>query len=262
MGETSRSVQLVPVRRRDRGIVLAGFVAVTALAWAWVVPASLDMYGAMDGPSAWMMRASWDLEYGALIFLMWVVMMAAMMLPGALPVILRFARAAERAPRKAAATTLAYTFGAGYLLVWIAFSLAATLLQWGLAESRLLSPMMTVASPLVTAGILIAVGLYQWVPLKRVCLAQCRAPLPSSPPLPRRPGLTPALRLGAEHGVACLGCCGILMLLLFAGGVMSLPVIAAVTLLVLLEKLAPFGAPLGRLAGVALAAAGAWILLA
>lgn len=255
MGETSRSVHRW--RRRDGVIDLVGFVAVAALAWAWLIPASLDMYGAMDGPSAWMMQARWDLRYGALIFLMWVVMMAAMMLPGALPVILRFA---ERAPR-AAATALAYAFGAGYLLVWIAFSLAATLLQWGLAESRLLSPMMEAASPLVAAWILIAAGFYQWLPLKRVCLAHCRAPRPSSPPLPWHSGIVSALRSGAEHGVACLGCCGILMLLLFAGGVMNLAVIASITLLVLLEKLAPFGAQLGRFTGVVLVAVGAWMLL-
>lgn len=245
------------VHRRDGVIVLAGFVAVAALAWAWLVAASLDMYGAMDGPSAWMMRADWDLRYGTLIFLMWVLMMAGMMLPGALPVILRVARA-EGAARAPAAATLAYAFGAGYLLVWISFSLAATLLQWGLAESRLLSPMMEATSPLLAAWILIAVGLYQWMPLKRACLAHCRAPYPSPRPL-RRVG--PALRLGADHGLACLGCCGTLMLLLFAGGVMSLPVIAAITLLVLLEKLAPYGAQLGRLTGVALVAVGAWILL-
>jgi len=249
------------LRRRDRAIVAVGFAGVAALAWAWLVPVSLDMYGAMDGPSAWMMQARWDLRYGALIFLMWVVMMAAMMLPSAVPAILRLARAGESGPRTPAPALRAYAFGGGYLLVWTAFSLAATLLQWGLAELKLLSPMMEAASPQLAGGILIAAGLYQWTPLQRACLERCRAACRPSPQDPRLETATGALRAGLAHGAACLGCCWALMLLLFAGGVMSLAVIGAIALLVLLEKLVPFGPAIGRLAGAALFATGVWLLL-
>jgi predicted metal-binding membrane protein len=218
------------------------------------------MYGGMDGPSAWMMRAHWDLRYGVLIFLMWVVMMVGMMLPSAVPTILQFARAAEGSPQNPTPTVRAYAFGGGYLLVWTAFSLAATLLQWGLAELRLLSPMMETSSPLLAAGILIAAGAYQWTPLKRACLAHCRSPLdPSSHA--SRSGVVWALRMGVDYGFVCVGCCWVLMLLLFAGGVMSLAVIGAITFFVLLEKMVPFGTLVGRLAGVALAGIGVWILL-
>ena len=248
-------------RRRERAIVAAGFAAAAALAWAWLVPVSLDMYGDMAGPSAWMMQASWDLRYGALIFLMWVVMMAAMMLPSALPAILRLARAGQSGPRTSAPVLRAYAFGGGYLLVWTAFSLAATLLQWGLAEVKLLSPMMEAASPRLAGGILIAAGLYQWTPLQRACLERCRAACRPSPQDRRLETAAGALHAGLAHGAACVGCCWALMLLLFAGGVMSLAVIVAIALLVLLEKLAPFGPAIGRLAGVALAATGVWLLL-
>lgn len=249
------------LRRRDRGIVAVGFALAAALAWAWLVPVSLDMYGDMTGPSAWMMRAHWDLRYGALIFLMWVVMMVGMMLPSAVPAILRLARAGESGPRLPAPALRAYAFGGGYLLVWTAFSLAATLLQWGLAELKLLSPMMEAASPRLAGWILIAAGLYQWTPLKRACLARCRAACEPSPLDRRLETAAGALRAGLAHGAACVGCCWALMLLLFAGGVMSLAVIGAIALLVLVEKLVPFGPAIGRLAGVALFAIGVWLLL-
>lgn len=240
-------------------IVTAGLVIVAALAWAWLVSASLDMYGDMNGLSAWMMQAPWDVHHGVLIFLMWAVMMVAMMLPSAVPTILRFAGVGDGGRAAPARTARAYAFAGGYLLAWTAFSAAATLLQWGLTELRLLSPMMEAASPWLAAGILIAAGVYQWTPLKRTCLAHCHAPSAASLHCDR-PGVAGALRSGIEHGVSCIGCCWVLMLLLFAGGVMSLPVIAAIALFVLLEKLLPHGALVGRLAGVALVALGLWVL--
>lgn len=249
-----------PSPRRDRVIVATGLVVVAALAWAWLVPAALDMYGGMDGPSAWMMQAHWDLRYGVLIFLMWAVMMVGMMLPSAVPTMLRFAGNGDEGGRSASARAArAYASAAGYLLAWTAFGAVATLLQWGLTELRLLSPMMEAASPWLAAAILIAAGVYQWTPLKRASLAYCHAP----PAFSRssRPGVFGALRAGIEYGITCIGCCWALMLLLFAGGVMSLPVIASITVLVLLEKVLPRGALVGRLAGVVLVAMGVWVLL-
>ncbi|HEX7034775.1 MAG TPA: DUF2182 domain-containing protein [Pseudomonadales bacterium] len=244
----------------DAPFVIAAIAGVAACAWAYLVAASLDMYGPMDGAARWMMAATWDAEYLALMTLMWAVMMVGMMLPSALPTTLLFHRAArnDRAVQRPAARTALFT--AGYLLAWGGFSVGATLLQWGLAEAALLSPMMVSASPRLGGGLLIAAGLYQWSPLKRACLEHCRSPL-AFLAQHWRPGLPGALRLGLRHGLYCVGCCWALMLLLFVGGVMSLLWIAAIALFVLLEKVAPYGAQGGRLTGGALMVAGAWVLM-
>jgi predicted metal-binding membrane protein len=245
---------------RDRLAVVAGLVGAIALSWLYLVPASRDMYGAMHGLSAWMMEGTWDARYFLLICLMWAVMMVGMMLPSAAPTLLLFATVLRKSDPQNAPVTRTYAFAGGYLLAWTAFSLAATLLQWALARAALLSPMMITNSPTLGALILIAAGIYQWTPLKKSCLTRCRAPADF---LSRhfRPGSAGALRMGASHGIYCVGCCWALMLLLFFGGVMSLTWIAAITIFVLLEKLAPFGAQGGRLSGVLLLLAGCGVLL-
>lgn len=245
---------------RERLPVLAGLAGAVLLSWLYLIPASRDMYGAMDGLSAWMMQSHWDARYLLLVFLMWSVMMIGMMLPSAAPAILLFARVLRTSDPAAAPVVRTYVFASGYALAWMAFSLAATLAQWGLAQAALLSPMMQAASPALGGALLLVAGVYQWTPAKRDCLTQCRAPLFF---ITRywRPGLAGALQLGVRHGLFCVGCCWALMLLLFAGGVMSLACIAAITIFVLLEKLAPLGAQGGRLSGALLVAAGAWLLL-
>ena len=139
------------------------------------------------------------------------------------------------------------------------FSVAATLLQWSLARAALLSPMMVSASPWLGGAILITAGVYQWTPLKNVCITHCRSPL-AFLVQHWRPGFPGALRLGLRHGLYCVGCCWVLMLLLFFGGVMNLLWIAAITAFVLLEKLAPYGVQGGRVSGIALVLAGLWVL--
>jgi predicted metal-binding membrane protein len=246
--------------RRDRIIVVAGLGAAVALSWAWLVPASLDMYGEMNGLGAWMMAAQWDGRYALLVFLMWSVMMVAMMLPSAAPAILTFAlvlRANDNAVRPVARV---YAFAAGYLLCWIGFSAAATALQALLANLGLLDPMMRSSTPLLAGALLIVAGVYQWTALKRACLAHCRSPLQFLSQS-FRPGVGGALRMGLVHGAWCLGCCWGLMLLLFAGGVMNLAWIGALALFVLMEKLAPAGAQAGRLSGLLMVAAGILVVL-
>ena len=230
------------------------------LSWLYLVPASRDMYGAMDGLSAWMMEGTWDGRYLLLIFLMWAVMMVGMMLPSAAPTLLLFATVLRKSDPQNAPVARTYVFAGGYLLAWTAFSLAATLLQWMLAETALLSPMMMTTSPMLGAAILVAAGIYQWTSLKQSCLKRCRSPAEF---LSRqwRPGLAGALRMGVWHGSYCVGCCWALMLLLFFGGVMSLTWIAAITIFVLIEKLAPIGAQGGRLSGALLLMAGLGVLL-
>ena len=249
------------VLARERRAVVAGLAGAVALSWLYLVPASRDMYGAMDGISAWMMESTWDAGYLALIFGMWAVMMVGMMLPSAAPAILLYAAVLRNSAGAEAPVARTYAFAGGYVLAWLGFSLGATLLQWALAEAALLSPMMVGTSPALGAAILILAGAYQLTPLKQSCLTRCRAPA-AFITQHFRPGVSGALRLGARHGLYCVGCCWALMLLLFFGGVMSLAWIAAITIFVLLEKLAPYGAQGGRLSGVLLMAMGLYVLAA
>lgn len=239
------------------GIVLA---LVSGLCWLWIVVMARDMYGPMTGAAAWMMASTWDGTHLLLLWAMWAVMMTAMMLPSAAPALLLYLRAARTQAPASAATTRVYALAGGYLLVWAVFSIGATLLQWILATRGLMTPMMEPANPALGAGLLGLAGLYQLTPLKQACLRACRSPL-SFLMANTRPGATGAFRLGITHGSYCLGCCWALMLLLFAGGVMSLPVILALTAWVLVEKLLPLGERSAQLSGVLLLATAAWLLL-
>ena len=207
-----------------------------------------DMYGPMTGASAWMMTPQWDAPHLLLLWAMWAVMMTAMMLPSAAPMILL-----ADTPRRA------HLLAAGYIVVWAAFSVGATALQWTLGRFLILNPMMEVSSRPTGAVLLVIAGIYQWTPLKHACLATCQSPMAF---LTRRwrSGSWGALRMGVEHGIYCVGCCWALMLLLFAGGVMNLTVIVALTVFVAFEKLVPFGPWGARVSGVLLVAAAAWML--
>ena len=219
-----------------------------------------DMYGPMTGPSAWMMAATWDARYVALLWAMWAVMMAGMMLPSAFPALLFYDGVLRRAPEPGRPALRVAIMAAGYLLVWVLFSVAATALQRALSGLLLLTPMMELASPRAGAILLLTAGIYQWTPLKGACLRACRSPL-SFLTQHWRAGTTGAFRMGFDHGVYCLGCCWALMLLLFVGGVMNLWVIAALTALVLVEKIAPFGAQSSHVTGAVLIGAGLWVLV-
>jgi predicted metal-binding membrane protein len=217
------------------------------VSWVWIGAMARDMYGPMTGPSAWMMTARWDPRHLLLLWLMWAVMMAAMMLPSAIPLILLYAATARRRDGARSAATRSYLLAFGYLTVWGLFSAAATALQRGLSSALLLSPMMEA-------------GVYQLTPLKRVCVTKCQSPLGF---LMRhwRPGRAGAFRMGFENGLYCLGCCWALMLLLFVGGVMNLTVILALTAFVAFEKLGPFGERGARISGALLLLVGVWLLV-
>ena len=232
-------------------------VAIPLLCWAWIAPMARDMYGTMQGPSAWMMTDHWDAPHLSLLFAMWVVMMTAMMLPSASPLILLYAGGLRTSgdPGVAGKT---YALASGYLVAWTLFSAGATVLQRALSRLLVLTPMMEPASPVATAVLLAVAGVYQLTPAKRACLVVCRSPL--SYLVRHWPGSgEAAFRLGVRHGLACVGCCWALMLLLFAGGVMNLAVIVALTLWVLAEKWLPFGERSAQLSGWGLIAAAAWV---
>ena len=187
-----------------------------------------------------------------LLWAMWAVMMTAMMLPSAAPLVLLYA-GALRSRSEARAGRHLYAMAAGYVVVWALFSVAATALQRVLSAALVLTPMMEPATPKAGAVVLAIAGLYQLTPLKNACLRVCRSPLAYL--LQHwRSGAGGAFRLGVNHGAYCLGCCWALMLLLFAGGVMNLVVIVALTLWVLVEKFAPLGEQTARVSGAALLA--------
>ena len=249
--------------RRDRLVVAAGVLGVSALAWAHIaaMAAHGDGMGAgMGGGMAMPQPEGWAGRELALLFAMWAVMMVAMMLPSAAPLVLLFATIARRRRDRQSPAAPTAALAAGYLLAWTAFSAAAAVAQWGLHQAALLSPAMASTSPVLGGVVLVAAGLYQWTPLKGRCLAECRSPLGF---ISRewREGVRGAVVMGARHGVFCVGCCWVLMALLFVAGVMNLLWIAVLSAFVLIEKLAPAGGWLGRVAGLLLVAWGGWMLL-
>ena len=231
---------------RSRSVTVAGLAILVLLAWAYLLsgagmPAMADMAAA---PSF------------ATVAAMWSVMMVAMMIPAAAPVILldahvhRHSIGLESAPPTAA-------FFAGYLACWLGLALIAAGLQFWLA-----SPMpLVLANRDAAGGILVAAGIYQLSPLKDACLSRCRSP---GLFLSRnyRPGPFGAFRVGVLHGAYCVGCCWLLMALLFVGGVMNLAWVAGLTLLIAAEKFVPGGPWLARIAGVAMIVWGGGLVLA
>jgi predicted metal-binding membrane protein len=242
--------------RRDRRVVAAGLLLVMSMAWWYLFTgAGMDM-GAMDMN----MPMPWSAGYAILVFLMWWVMMAAMMLPSAAPMILLFALV-SRKNRAAGSPCVSTTiFASGYLLAWGLFSLLATGMHWLLDQAGLLSAQMSSRSVTLGGVLLVLAGLYQLTPWKHACLRQCRGPVDF---VVRywRPGRRGALSMGLRHGALCVGCCWVVMGLLFYGGVMNLYWITGIAALVLLEKLLPAGAYLDRAGGIVFIAWGLWVLI-
>jgi len=233
--------------KRDRQLALGGLIAVIASCWAYLlVGAGMDM-----GNMSAVMGSGWTIRYFLLVLTMWWVMMLAMMLPSAAPTILLYAALARSGARDGQSVTPTGVFAAGYAIAWGVFSLAATALQWRLEESDLLDSMMQSTSVPLGAALLIGAGVYQLTPLKQACLRHCRSPIEF---LGRRwqSGAVGALSMGIEHGLFCLGCCWVLMGLLFYAGVMNLVWIGVLALYVMLEKLAPAGHWIGHFGGIAL----------
>jgi predicted metal-binding membrane protein len=245
--------------RSDRFIVAALLLLIAALAWAFTIHQAMlmdqmeaamwrDMNMSMNG-----MEPSWTVIDALLLFAMWSAMMAAMMVPGASPMVAAFATINRRRRERSAPYVSTAVFLFGYLVVWIGFSVIATAMQWLLQATGMLTTMMQSASHYLSAVLFLAAGLYQFSPLKERCLAYCRSPdgfILSE----WRDGALGAAIMGLRHGLFCLGCCAALMALLFAVAVMNLRWVAALTILVTAEKLLP-GARFWRLAiGVGLIA--------
>ncbi|HSH08251.1 MAG TPA: DUF2182 domain-containing protein [Burkholderiales bacterium] len=243
--------------KRDRLTVGAALVLIVLLAWGYTayLARSIDMSG---GGMAMPQLQAWSAGMFAFMVVMWFVMMVAMMLPSAAPMILTFAAIQRRRQAQGGSMVSTGVFIAGYLLVWAAFSLLATSAQYGLERAALVSPMMGKAAPWLGAALLVGAGLFQFAPLKDVCLDKCRSPI-GFIMTEWRDGARGALVMGLRHGAFCTGCCWALMALLFVGGVMNLLWVAALALFVLIEKVVPAGGRLGKAGGVLLVAWGAWI---
>lgn len=251
---------------RERAIAAASLLLLAALAWVYLW---YDAQGMSAGPkgslSGLLMAESADKPWSplsiALAFLMWSVMMVGMMLPSAAPAIVLYGALARKHRQKGSALPAVWIFAAGYLAVWVGFSAVAVMLEAALQAEGLLTPMLVSTSTWLTGGLLIAAGVYQWLPIKRVCLEKCRAPLQFF--LMRwRPGVRGAFGMGAEHGAFCVGCCWVLMLLLFAAGVMDLMWVAVIATFVLIEKLLPFAKLVGWISGAALIVLGMAVVAA
>ena len=267
MTATADDTVLEAILRRDRQVVVAALIVVIAMAWLWILLGAGTGMSAMDviiGPSpdymaSIMAPALWTGGYAGIMFTMWWVMMAAMMLPSAAPILLLFARINRK--EKSAGRPFIPTgiFAAGYLIAWGAFSAVATGLQWAFEQLGLLSPMMVTTSYSLGGAILLAAGVWQLTPIKGICLRHCRSPMGFFVQS-WRPGRGGAFRMGLEHGSFCLGCCWFLMGLLFFGGIMNLFWIAGLAAFVLLEKTVPMGSWIGRIVGVGIAAWGVLLL--
>jgi predicted metal-binding membrane protein len=260
------------VLRRDRIVVAAALAGLAGLAWGYVLYLAADMdMGGMDMSGFRMIPAGmgmmapalapWSVIEFAFVFAMWAVMMVGMMMPSAAPMILIYARVGRQAAITDKPFAATGWFAAGYLAAWTGFALIATGAQWALDRAAVLDSMMATSSNMLGGVVLIAAGIYQWTPLKDICLAKCQSPFLFIQQLGGfRRDIAGSLLLGLRHGGYCVGCCWVLMALLFVGGVMNVLWIALLALLVLLEKLLPFGRRIARAAGMAFLATGAWLL--
>ncbi|NNE68666.1 MAG: DUF2182 domain-containing protein [Pyrinomonadaceae bacterium] len=202
-----------------------------------------------------MMISDWTPGYFLMMFVMWVIMMIGMMVPTVAPTVLIYAAIARKAANQGTPVAPTSAFVAGYIAMWTVFSLLATVAQFGLDKAALLSPMMVSKSPVLGAVLLVSAGVYQFLPLKNSCLKNCRSPVEFISTYWKN-GVGGAFRMGLHHGVYCLGCCWVLMLLLFVGGVMNLLWIAIITAFVLLEKVLPMGDRGGKVFGALMIAVG------
>jgi predicted metal-binding membrane protein len=244
--EPTGSIALTRREPRAASILLVAIL----LGWVFLAWAVLDM----THPLAKLMmpmNPAWSVGNMLAVFFMWTVMMMAMMLPSATPMVLTFINLCRHKHQ----ASHGWIFVAAYLAIWAGFSAAATALHWGLQTTGLLTPMMASSSIWLTAILLLVAGAVQFTHLKEVCLRHCRTPM-GYLLAEWRDGAVGAWRMGVKHGLICLGCCWALMGLLFVAGVMNLAWVAALTAALVIEKLHPAGERISKLLGGALIALG------
>lgn len=248
---------------RDRLLTSTGLASMTVLAWAYLAREAARMNDMAAEAHRHMsmgmadMRV-WDASAWLGLFVMWTIMMAAMMLPSAAPLIV-LVLGTYRRRNTPQARLSAYAFLGGYLCAWTAFSAVAALAQVVMHRGAVMSPDMRFASSVIASIVLIAAGIYQCLPIKNLCLSHCRSPL-GLLSAHWREGVGGGFSMGLRHGLFCLGCCWLLMALLFVVGVMSLLWVALLAALVFTEKLTRKGVLIGRVAGVAMVAWAIYLL--
>lgn len=255
--------------KRLEMLSVGAILLLALIAWVYIAtlepmtPPSIvmpDMPGMDMGGMSASAAAPWTWARALATFSMWSVMMAAMMLPAAAPIVLLHRRTALQAHAPEAPAPPTALLVLGYGVVWTGFAMLATAAQWALADAALLTDMDALSDQRIAGAVLVAAGLYQLTPFKQACLQLCRSPVAF---LMRHyhPGAVGALRMGFVHGLYCLGCCWAAMALLFVGGVMSLIWVAGLAVFVLIEKALPFGRAFGFAAGIGALAVGAYWLL-
>lgn len=225
--------------RRDRIILLFSLVLICGLSWFYLIDLAVDMEEMRSTMKMAMYQVpAWSLKDFMFLFMMWTVMMVGMMTPSATPMILTFSAVYKKRKERSGAFVSTWIFLLGYLLSWAGFSLFAALIQWSLKNTAMLSPFMSTQASLLGGLILISAGVYQLTPLKNMCLIKCQNPLFVIMD-EWREGKLGTLIMGIRNGFFCVGCCWVLMLILFVTGVMNLIWVAIITLFVLIEKVAP-----------------------
>lgn len=254
------------ILRRDRLVVLFGLGSIMLVSWAYLIYLAVDMANVMNTSDANMSLSmvmpavqSWGVVDYLLMFIMWSVMMFAMMTPSAAPMVLTYTKFNRQQQSELQPVSGTAIFYLGYLLVWTAFSAVATLAQGGLHAATLLSPMMETTSPVLGGIILISAGVFQFTPFKYACLSQCRTPLGYFM-TEWRDGMWGALIMGVRHGTFCVGCCWLIMALLFVAGIMNLFWIAIIAAFVLAEKLLPGGHKVSLGIGALMIGWGIWMI--
>lgn len=241
--------------RRDLLVVAGALGAITLAAWAWQLWMALDMAGSAGDELAW----QWTLGALAMTFVMWVVMMVAMMLPSALPFMLGYGRLAAARTASMSASAGMVSFVSGYLLSWALFSIGATALQVLMHRGGLLSPQMAITNNGLSAAVLLVAGLYQFTPMKHACARHCRTATGFFI-AHWRDGPLGALRMGVRHGLHCVGCCWLLMAIMFVVGVMNIAWMMILAAVMLIEKLPQLGGRVERAVGAIAIAAGGYLV--
>ena len=241
-------------------MIYGGLASIILLAWAYLVYLATTLQTTQMGIDISMpTMQAWGVMDISLTFMMWVVMMVAMMTTSAAPVIIMYQTVSRMQHKENDHLSSTWLFLLGYLVTWAGFSAAATLAQWGLHSAALLTPMLASVSPLLGGALLVAAGVYQLTPLKNACLSHCRTPM-GFLLAEWRDGKLGPLVMGMRHGLYCVVCCWLLMALLFVGGVMNLVWVALIAVYILVEKVAPARLWLSRISGIAAIAWGMWLV--
>ena len=251
------SSKIESLLQREQLLVFSGLALITVLAWAYMLHMAWGMVGkGMDINLACL--GHWGRGDLAHMFVMWSIMMVAMMIPSATPMIIIFATVNRQRSNEQGVLIPTWVFVLGYLTAWVVYSALATMVQWGLHTAALLTHTLVITSPLLGALLLVAAGVFQWTPFRDACMARCRSPF-GFIMTEWREGHRGALIMGLKHGIYCVGCCWMLMILSFVLGVMNMLWMAALTAFMVLEKVTD-NKWISRVAGMILVVWGLWVV--